>query len=73
MRPFKQETPDCYQDRTVSDYFKEKLSDDQKIFTGLGLYSTLKRYLLGQPEEREAVREFEDFLSARFFESSALR
>jgi hypothetical protein len=69
MRPFKQEEVDCYYDRTVSDYFTEKPSVRQIVFTGLGLYSTLKRFLLGQPEDREAVRRFEDFLSARFFES----
>jgi hypothetical protein len=66
--PPKSGQTDWYHDRTVSDYFKEKLNLKDTVFTGLRLYSALKTFLLGQPEQREAVRKFEDFLSTRFFE-----
>jgi hypothetical protein len=47
MRPLKEGKEDCYRDRTQADYFKkEKPSAHQTIFTGLGLYSTLKKFLL---------------------------
>jgi hypothetical protein len=70
MRPLPGAQRDCYHERTVSDYFKTRgVRPEDTVFTGLGLYSTLKKFLLGQPEDREAVRRFEDFLSNRFFES----
>ena len=60
-----------YGERTKWDYFKnsDSLTDQMQIFTGLELYQSLKEKLLGEPEERKLVKEFEDFLSVNFFES----
>ncbi|WP_434686518.1 AAA family ATPase [Pseudanabaena minima] len=60
-----------YGDRTKWDYFRssDSLTDKMQIFTGLELYQSLKEKLLGEPEERKLVKEFEAFLSANFFES----
>ena len=72
MRPLQldDQHTDLYADRTIKDYFeKESLPEKMQIFTGLELYQSLKEKLLGEPKERLLVREFEDFLSANFFES----
>jgi len=60
-----------YGERTKWDYFRngDSLTDKMQIFTGLELYQSLKEKLLGEPEERKLVKEFEDFLSVNFFES----
>lgn len=39
------------------------------VFTGLELYQTLKEKLLGEPEDRDLVKKFENFLSEKFFNS----
>jgi hypothetical protein len=58
-----------YAQRTVNDYFdKDSLSNNMKIFTGLELYQELKNKLLGEPEDRDLVKDFEKFLSDNFFE-----
>jgi AAA15 family ATPase/GTPase len=60
-----------YGDRTKWDYFRStgSLTDKMQIFTGLELYQSIKEKLLGEPEERQLVKEFEDFLSINFFEN----
>lgn len=74
MRPYDAQS-NIYAQRTVADYFKDipKLLDGPenirlKLFTGLELYQQLKKQLLGEPEERQAVREFEAFLQTQFFD-----
>jgi len=59
-----------YGERTKWDYFRSSnsLTDKMQIFTGLELYQSLKEKLLGEPNERKLVREFENFLSINFFE-----
>jgi len=72
MRPFDDQHKNIYQDRTIRDYFTEEqsgLKETHNVFTGLELYNILKAKLLGEPEDRDAVREFEHFLSANFFDS----
>ncbi len=70
MRPLDAEHSNGYRDRTMQDYFKDApLEPGREIFTGIELYQTLKSKLLGEPEEREAVRDFEGFLSTKFFRS----
>jgi AAA15 family ATPase/GTPase len=72
MRPLNldDQHTDLYADRTIKDYFKkESLSEKMQIFTGLELYQSLKEKLLGEPKERLLVKEFEDFLSIKFFEN----
>ncbi|MCA6527337.1 MAG: AAA family ATPase [Pseudanabaena sp. M135S2SP2A07QC] len=60
-----------YGERTKWDYFKnsDSFTEKMQIFTGLELYQSLKEKLLGEPEERKLVKEFEDFLSIKFFEN----
>ncbi|MDT3404573.1 ATP-dependent nuclease [Mucilaginibacter terrae] len=60
---------DLYLKTTKKDYFKlEDDALDNKIYTGVSLYEDLKKLLLGTKQERDRVREFEDFLSKNFFE-----
>lgn len=52
--------------------FKELPLIDKEIFTGLELYQRLKEMLLGEPEDKERVKEFENFLSKDFFDSKQI-
>jgi hypothetical protein len=74
MRPLDENDKhiNLYKDRTLKDYFQTPnppLPDKEKmiIFTGLELYQNLKEKLLGEPEDRELVKDFENFLSTKFF------
>jgi hypothetical protein len=66
---------DWYQQRTKHDYFSapednvEKVGfGKKKVFTGLGLYSDLRRRLLAKTQAiRDSVRRYEQFLSSYFF------
>ncbi|HEK18843.1 MULTISPECIES: AAA family ATPase [unclassified Mucilaginibacter] len=72
LRPIGEKQKDAYLDLTVKDYFTGAGFDGNikdKIFTGLGLYQELQRLLLGTKEDREKVKNFERFLSERFFGS----
>lgn len=65
---------DVYTERTMDDY-KFNLSVDQnkkEIFSGLTIYSEIKKMLLGSREERKFVREFENFLSESFFKKKTV-
>lgn len=61
------EIKDNYLKRTVRDYFKDTLVKEEEIFTGLRLYNDTKRMLLGKREERDKIKNFENFLSKTFF------
>ncbi len=64
---------DIYKWRTKKDYFEkndEKLND--RIFTGLNLYEDCKNLLLGAKEDRDKIRNFEEFLSECFFDGKDL-
>jgi hypothetical protein len=74
MRPLDDEQINLYHQRTIKDYFSKAgkgntLVGEKHLFTGIELYQTLKAKLLGEPEDREAVKEFEDYLSRKFFGS----
>jgi AAA15 family ATPase/GTPase len=72
MRPLDEEQTDFYKRKTQGDYFQFNTkfeSDTKHIFTGLELYQDLKQKLLGDPEDRDLVKSFEDFLSQKFFNS----
>ena len=83
MRPLDNEQANLYQRRTITDYFSI-FSEDRKtkhprlipnrhvVFTGLELYTMLKKKLLGEPEDRDLVANFEKFLSNNFFDSNPL-
>lgn len=80
MRPLPGQEMNGYKERTEQDYFRSKestgserkLSVSQVVFTGLELYRALKEKLLGEPEEREAVKKYENFLSDNFFNSKTV-
>jgi len=57
-----------YLERTKEDYFSgEPDAIKKNIITGEMLYSLLVQNLLGEPRERERIREYEAFLSTNFF------
>jgi hypothetical protein len=62
---------DRYAQRTVHDYFGALQKDQAAptVFTGLGLYDELRKGLLGTHAQREAVRDYEDFLSTQLFDA----
>lgn len=77
MRSFSGTNANEYSQRTISDYFTDlhglrDESSNWKIFTGLELYTDLKQKLLGEPEERESVRKFEEFLQRQFFDDKTV-
>lgn len=76
MRPFDDSQKNFYLERTLSDYFNKKLKSTDRIkreiFTGLELYESIKSKLLGEPEEREDIRNFESFLSENFFQNKQI-
>jgi hypothetical protein len=62
-----QSSKDIYKIRTESDYFNDKKVKPD-IFTGLGLYDTVRNLLLGDLRERDVIKRFQDFLSENFFD-----
>ena len=74
MRPLDKNNKhiNLYKNRTINDYFLFQdriLPSEMIVFTGLELYQTLKEKLLGEPEDRDLVKDFENFLSDKFFNS----
>jgi predicted ATP-dependent endonuclease of OLD family len=70
---------DSYEARTIQDYFKHPENTNsilntkaQIIFTGISLYDILTRKLLGEPEDREDVENFQTFLSNYFFNNEQI-
>ena len=75
MRPLDENAQhiNLYKNRTINDYFQNPaLSDQMTVFTGLELYQTLKEKLLGEPKDRDLVKDFENFLSTKFFNSKTV-
>lgn len=69
MRPF-HNNENFYLKKTLSDYFKvDSLREGQEIFTGLELYRSLKNKLLGEPEDREEIINYETFLANTFLKA----
>ncbi len=69
---------DVYLDRTLADYFNNKgfkpnnggnKDDVLNIFTGHTLYEDLKKALLGDHQQRQSVKDYENFLSEFFFDN----
>lgn len=58
---------DIFKQRTIDNYKIDESSCGVKIFTGQDLYNRVQRMLLGQPEERKRIKEFENFLSQELF------
>jgi len=67
-----------YLEATTRDYFSKDRNASHfpntvkngQIFTGLELYNLLKNMLLGLPEQRERVKQYEEFLSRNFFNNN---
>ncbi|MUK70193.1 ATP-dependent nuclease [Aliivibrio fischeri] len=58
---------DYYIQRTKNDYFNGRDYKDITIFTGHSIAEDLKEHLLGDHQQREKVRQYEHFLSEKFF------
>lgn len=58
---------DVFLERTLKDYFPDKNPETLNIVTGFNLYKLLTQYLLGQPDERERIRDYEKILGNEFF------
>jgi hypothetical protein len=75
MRPVNGGPGNAYSRTTIDDYFGnmaktgDALSHPFSIFTGLEMYDTLKNQLLGEPDDRAAVKQYEHFLQRRFFDN----
>lgn len=80
MRPVNlEENKKAYYERTHKDYFMDKESNGEclenrkfnlsNIITGEGLYHELKIHLLGEPEQRELIKKYEEKLSEYFFDN----
>lgn len=69
----KSSTP--YIDRTIRDYFTnndKKIANSTDIISGECLFYELTRCLLGEPDERQIIREYEQKLSQYFFDTQTV-
>ena len=71
MRPVTdQENKQPYIERAQKDYFFDSKNFNSKnILTGECLYHELKVHLLGEPEQRELIKNYEEKLSQYFFDN----
>lgn len=59
-----------YIERAQRDYFKNQNKfNKENIITGERLYHELKTHLLGEPEQRELIKNYEEKLSQYFFDN----
>ncbi|MHA3093169.1 AAA family ATPase [Acinetobacter brisouii] len=73
MRPLtNSENEPPYIKRTQNDYFKDQKISDSSIITGESLYNELKIHLLGEPEQRDLIRNYEEKLSQYFFDNETV-
>jgi predicted ATP-dependent endonuclease of OLD family len=71
MRPVTEtENKQPYIERAQKDYFKDTQKfNSENIITGESLYHELKIHLLGEPEQRELIKKYEEKLSQYFFDN----
>ncbi len=71
MRPVTEEVnKQPYIERAQKDYFPDTTQFNSKnIITGECLYHELKIHLLGEPEQRELIKKYEEKLSQYFFDN----
>lgn len=64
---------DVYKKRTNADY-KMNIDDSENmdIFSGLSIYTEIKKMLLGSKADRDFITSFENFLSDSFFEQKSV-
>jgi hypothetical protein len=68
LRPLQIEgAEDLFEDRIKTEYFKN--GNAPEIFTGQSVARSVRRFLLGESNERRLIAEFQKFLSEIFFES----
>lgn len=74
MRPVTNEqNKQPYIERAQKDYFPDKEKFNSKnIITGECLYHELKIHLLGEPEQRELIKKYEEKLSQYFFDNESV-
>ncbi|NQZ10764.1 MAG: ATP-binding protein [Algicola sp.] len=70
LRPIEPKN-DSYKSRTIKDYFEEQ-KEAPNIVTGFELYELLTKSLLGEPEERARIKEYEEKLSDVFFDGQTV-
>ncbi len=62
-----------YIERAQKDYFSDKEKyNSSNIITGESLYHELKEHLLGEPEQCEIIRKYEEKLSQYFFDNETI-
>lgn len=70
-----------YLNKICHDYFPKDILNNiedydsnaaKKIFTGLEIYQELQHKLLGKPQGRHQVKDYEDFLSKNFFNNEII-
>ena len=64
---------DLYQEKTVKDYGFKSDIPGHSIFTGLSVYEEIKKMMLGSKQDRDFIKEFEEFLSANFFKGQPIK
>ncbi|MFV5524062.1 AAA family ATPase [Acinetobacter variabilis] len=74
MRPVTdQQNKQPYIERAQKDYFTDTSKfNTENIITGECLYHELKIHLLGEPEQREIIKNYEEKLSQYFFDNEAV-
>lgn len=74
MRPVTdQENKQPYIERAQKDYFSDTTKFNSKnIITGECLYHELKIHLLGEPEQRDLIKNYEKKLSQYFFDNESV-
>jgi predicted ATP-dependent endonuclease of OLD family len=69
MRPvIENDYTDYYESKTRSDYFSPENNEQVTIFSGLNFFTTLTQMLLGDRDQRNAIANYESFLSEYLFE-----
>lgn len=64
---------DVYLNRTINDYFKNSNTAQKlNIFTGYPLYNELLDILTGSEEERQSLKQYEQYLSEHFFQGKKI-
>lgn len=58
---------DVFKIRTMLDYFQQN-EGPIDVFTGLGVYDKVRTHLLGNLQQRELIKEYEEYLSENFFD-----
>ncbi|NWK74185.1 AAA family ATPase [Acinetobacter sp. SwsAc6] len=74
MRPVtEQQNRQPYIERAQKDYFSDTNKfNSNNIITGECLYHELKIHLLGEPEQRELIKDYEEKLSQYFFDNETV-